>query len=232
MAMRDKSDERDEPGELLCGIFGGTFDPIHFGHLIPIQNAARAAGLDKIIYIPAGTPPHRPPPAAPAADRLAMVKLALSRAPADGIELTVDDMECKRRGPSYTIDTVQELQRREPRANHVLLLGLDALLNLETWHRWEELQRGINIIAIARPGWRAPASPPAWWRRARVNCADELRAACAGKIFIIETAAVNISATEVRDKIRAGNDAGDESIAGCLPRAVRDYIREHNLYAD
>lgn len=211
----------------LCGIFGGTFDPIHFGHLIPIQTATRAAGLGRVIYIPAGTPLHRPPPTASAADRLAMVNLALSRASTDDVELTVDDIECKRRGPSYTIDTVQELQRREPRTNYVLLLGLDALLNFESWHRWEELQRGIHIIGIARPGWRAPESPPDWWRRAQVESTDALRDATAGTIRVVETATVNISATEVRDKIRAGRD-----IADCVPPAVRDYIRRHNLYAD
>lgn len=213
--------------EPLCGIFGGTFDPIHFGHIKPVYTAAHAAGLGKVIYIPTGTPPHRPPPTASAADRLAMVNLALSRASTDDVELTVDDIECKRRGPSYTIDTVQELRRREPRANHVLLLGLDALLNLESWHRWEELQRGIHIIGIARPGWRAPQPLPAWWRRAQVESTDALRDASAGTIRVVETATVNISATEVRDKIRAGRD-----IADCVPPAVRDYIRRHNLYAD
>lgn len=224
MAMRGKS---GAPGELLCGIFGGTFDPIHCGHITPIVAAARIAGLTKIIYIPAGRPPHRPPPVASAADRLTMVKRAFADASTGDVELTVDDMEIKRRGPSYTIDTVQELQRREPRANYVLLLGLDALLNLEAWHRWEELQRGVNIIGIARPGWRAPAALPAWWRRAQVESTHALRDACAGKILVIETATVNISATAVRGKLHAGDNTVEY-----LPPGVHDYIREHDLYAD
>lgn len=221
---------------LWCGIFGGTFDPIHMGHIRPVMAAARAAGLVKVIYIPAGRPPHRPPPAARADDRLAMVKIALADAAAarskaaaavaTDVALEVDDIELKRRGASYTIDTVQELQRRAPRTNYVLLLGLDALLNFETWHRWDALQRGVHIVGIARPGWRAPEPLPAWWRTARVESAAALRDASAGKILIIETAPVDISATAVRDNIRAGR-----ATAG-VPPGVLDYIRQHNLYAD
>ncbi|MDD9823204.1 MAG: nicotinate-nucleotide adenylyltransferase [Gammaproteobacteria bacterium] len=226
----------------MCGLFGGTFDPIHLGHLRPVMAAARAAGLAKVVYIPAGAPPHRPRPVASAGDRLAMVKMALDAelkdfaaaveskdsAAADmEIKLEVDDIEIKRRGPSFTFDTVQELQRRAPQTRYALLLGLDALLELETWHRWEALQRGVHIIGIARPGWRAPAPLPTWWRRAQVESAAALRAAAAGKIFIAETATAAISSTAVRARIQAGGEAGE-----CLPPAVRDYIRDQNLYAD
>lgn len=211
----------------LCGIFGGTFDPVHRGHIRPVVAAARAAGLAKVIYIPAGVPPHRPPPVASAADRLAMVKIALAgEAAAGDVELAVDAIECKRRAPSYTFDTVQALQRRAPQTRYALLLGLDALLKLETWHRWDELQLGVHIVAIARPGWRAPESPPAWWRRAQVTSAAALRTAAAGKILIIETAPVSVSATKVRETIRAGRAAGG------VPPGVLDYIRRHHLYAD
>jgi len=213
----------------FCGIFGGTFDPLHHGHITPVIAAARVAGLAKVVYIPAGAPPHRPRPQASAAHRLAMVKLALAEVDAGDVELTVDDIELNRRGHSYTIDTVQELQRRAPRTNYVLLLGLDALLGFESWHRWNELQRAIHIIGIARPGWRAPASPPAWWREAQVNTAAELRDARAGKILILKTAGVDISATKVRAWLRAGDADGYRD---CLPSGVVDYIREHNLYAD
>lgn len=213
----------------FCGIFGGTFDPLHHGHITPVIAAARIAGLAKVVYIPAATPPHRARPVASAAHRLAMVKLALAEVDAGDVELTVDDIELNRRGPSYTIDTVRELQQRDARAGYALLLGLDALLGFEAWHRWAELQRAIHIIAIARPGWRAPASPPAWWRDAQVNSAAELRDARAGKIFTVETTGVNISASAVRERLRAGDADGYRD---CLPSGVVDYIREHNLYAD
>jgi len=213
----------------FCGIFGGTFDPLHHGHITPVIAAARIAGLAKVVYIPAATPPHRARPVASAAHRLAMVKLALAEVDAGDVELTVDDIELNRRGPSFTIDTVRELQQRDARAGYALLLGLDALLGFESWHRWAELQRAIHIIGIARPGWRAPASPPAWWRDAQVNSAAELRDACAGKIFTVESAGVNISASAVRERLRAGDADGYRD---CLPSGVVDYIREHNLYAD
>ncbi|MDD9855895.1 MAG: nicotinate-nucleotide adenylyltransferase [Gammaproteobacteria bacterium] len=228
----DSRGQRRQRGQ-LCGLFGGTFDPIHLGHLRPVAAAARAAGLAKVIYIPAGAPPHRPRPVASAGDRLAMVKMALDAELKDSaaadmeIKLEVDDIEIKRRGPSFTFDTVQELQRRAPQTRYALLLGLDALLGLETWHRWEALQRGVHIIGIARPGWRAPAPLPAWWRRAQVESAAELRAAAAGKIFIAETSTAAVSSTAVRARIQAGGDAGE-----WLPPAVRDYIRDQNLYAD
>jgi len=221
---------RGELRESLCGIFGGTFDPIHWGHIRPVIAAARAARLASVTYIPAGEPPHRPQPAAGAAHRLAMVKIALATAAEagdDGVDLRVDDIELNRRGPSFTIDTVQELHRRAPQTNYVLLLGLDALLGFESWHRWAELQRAIPIIGIARPGWRAPAPLPSWWKASLVNTAAELRAAGAGKILVIESVAVNIAASDVRARIHAGDEAGD-----CLPPGVADYIREHNLYAD
>ncbi len=208
--------------EPLCGLFGGTFDPFHYGHLTPVKAVFRAAALARVIYIPAAVPPHRPQPSAGAADRLAMTRIGL----AGEADFEVDDIELKRAGRSYTFDTLQDLRRQNPRQRYALLVGLDALIGLETWHRWEELQRSVHIIAISRPGWRAPQPLPAWWRAARVESSAGLRHAQTGKILVAETAPVAISATRVRARIRAEGDPGD-----WVPPGVRDYICEHNLYA-
>ncbi|MGR3914828.1 MAG: nicotinate (nicotinamide) nucleotide adenylyltransferase, partial [Gammaproteobacteria bacterium] len=147
----------------LVGLFGGAFDPIHYGHLRPLKQAARAAELARVFYIPTARPAHRPRPHAPPHDRLEMTRIALGDAP--GFE--ADDRELRRPGRSYSIDTVAELRRQNPRARYALLLGMDALLGLENWHRWRELQQSVHIIGIARAGWRAPPRPhsTARWRR-------------------------------------------------------------------
>ncbi len=105
------------------------------------------------------------------------------------------------------------------------MVGLDALLGLETWHRWRALQQSVHIIAIARPGWRLPRPLPRWWRAARAESGAELRRVSAGKILFIETAPVAVSATLVRRRIAAGGDARE-----LLPPAVWDYIRRNQLY--
>ena len=213
----------------LCGLFGGTFDPIHYGHLAPVREVCVAAGLAKVAYIPAAAPPHRPPPQAGADHRLAMTRIALADERQNGRPFEADDVELKRRGPSYSIDTLQSLRRRHPKQRYALIVGLDALLGLETWHRWRALQQSVHIIVMTRPGWRAPEPPPAWWRLARAgtdsDSGDALQRAAAGKLVFIDTAPVDASATEVRERIARGGDWD-----ALVPPGVGDYIRKHNLY--
>ena len=213
----------------LYGIFGGTFDPIHYGHLAPLRQVLRGAALTSLAYFPAAVPPHRPPPDADAAHRLAMLRIALAdeagAAPSDEPSFAVDDIELKRPGPSYTIDTIQSLQRRHPRRRYALIIGLDALLEFETWHRWQALQQSVHIIAIGRCGWKLPRSLPHWWQAARVESGTELHRTAAGKILFIETTPVAISSTLIRARLKAGQEIRD-----LMPVGVCNYIREHNLY--
>ena len=215
----------------LCGLFGGTFDPIHYGHLAPIREVCAAVALAKISYIPASIPPHRPQPEAAAAHRLEMTRIALAdeqrNAQRSEQPFEVDDIELKRPGPSYTIDTLQSLRRRHPKRRYALIVGLDALLGLETWHRWQALQQSVHIIALGRPGWHLPQPLPHWWQCAQAESNAELRHAAAGKIIFIETAAVAISSTLVRERIAAGGD-----LSRLVPPGVCDYIRAHNLYGN
>ena len=205
----------------LCGLFGGTFDPIHRGHLAPVKEAFRAAALGEVTYIPAAVPPHRPPPVAAANHRLEMTRIAL----ADEPHFEADDIELKRRGPSYTFDTLQSLRRQNPHRRYALIVGLDALLKLTTWHQWQALQQGVHLIALTRAGWQMPQPLPSWWQSAWVESSAELRRFAAGKILCIEAAPVSISGAGVREHIAAGGDASD-----LLPDGVWDYIRKHNLY--
>ena len=213
----------------LCGLFGGTFDPIHYGHITPLRQVFHAAALTSLAYLPAAVPPHRPQPDTDAAHRLAMVRIALAnQANAEASQepsFAVDDIELKRPGPSYTIDTIQSLQQRHPGRRYALIIGLDALLEFETWHRWQALQQSVHIIAFGRCGWKLPRSLPHWWQAARVESSAELRRTAAGNMLLLETTPLAISSTLIRERLKAGEDASD-----LMPVGVCNYIREHNLY--
>ena len=211
------------------GILGGTFDPIHFGHLRLAQELAEKLKLDHVRFIPSGTPPHRGVPRASAADRLAMVGLAIE----GNVLFTVDDRETKRAGPGYMVDTLAEL-RAEVGANRplALLLGADAFLELATWNRWHELFNLAHIIVAHRPGFPVDA----WHNRMPHPLAREYASrtmqqpfaahlAPAGGVVVIAIAALDISATMIRDCIRSR-----ASPRYLLPDSVLDYIQTRRIY--
>jgi nicotinate-nucleotide adenylyltransferase len=207
------------------GILGGTFDPIHFGHLRFAQEVADAIRLTQIRFIPGGTPPHRALPQTPAADRAAMVKLAI-----DGNPLFVlDDRETRRSGKSYTFDTLNEL-RAELGASCplVLLMGADAFLGFESWHRWQEIF-GLAHIAVAhRPGSVLGEMPPALAREFAQRRTDDVQAvhrAAAGTLIEVPITALDISATRIREMVRA-----QRSAHYLLPTAVIAYINSKYLF--
>lgn len=207
------------------GILGGTFDPIHFGHLRLAQEVADALSLTQIRFIPGGTPPHRALPQTPAADRVAMVRLAI-----DGNPLFVlDERETRRSGKSYTFDTLNEL-RAELGANCplVLLMGADAFLGFETWHRWQEIF-GLAHIAVAhRPGSALGGMPAALARefaQRRTPDTQAVQRAAAGAIIEVPITALDISATAVRATVRAQHSA-----RYLLPLAVIQYINTNQLF--
>jgi nicotinate-nucleotide adenylyltransferase len=191
-------------------VLGGTFDPFHVGHLAAASVAIECAQLERVIFIPAAQPPHRPPAVASAQDRLAMSKLATS---ADA-RFEVSDAEVKRAGPSYTAETLEELRGLNPDAELFLILGWDAASLFHTWHRPERVRELTSIVIVGRPGSAAPQ-------------VGDLKAAGLGgdgvELCLGHTPAV--SASEVRRAIAAG-----ESIAGMVPEAVEHYIEAHHLY--
>jgi nicotinate-nucleotide adenylyltransferase len=186
------------------GLLGGSFDPVHHGHLIVGRVAAESLGLDELRFVPAREQPFkRGRHAAPAADRAAMLELAVAGTPGFGIER----LELDRPGPSYTVDTLLSLRAREPEAGLTLLLGADAAAELGAWHRAEELPGLARVVVFARPGAAVPGS--------RLVAAT------------IEVPALEISATEIRRRVRAG-----QPIRYWVPDAVAEYVARHRLYLD
>ena len=211
------------------GIFGGTFDPIHYGHLRLAQELATGFELEQVRFIPAGHPPHRGEPAVSSRQRLEMVRLAI----AGNAAFALDEREIFKQGPCYTVDTLAELRgelgEQQPVA---LLLGADAFLGLTTWHDWQALFELAHIVVAHRPGFpqvawadNMPEPLKRALRQRQQNDAGALRATPAGGIFAHTITALDISATYIRNSLQAGN-----SPRYLLPDAVLDYIRTHNLY--
>ena len=200
------------------GVFGGTFDPIHYGHLRPAQEAMQQLALAELCIIPAAQPPHRPPPVASAAQRLAMAVLAVRDFPG----LRVDDRELQRGGLSYTVLTLESLRAEFSNAPLCLLIGADQFRSFETWHRWREIPDLAHLVVLNRPGTTVDVLPD--WAR---TCTDlqELRQAPAGRLAFLSVSPQDISASRIRAALARG-----ESVQGLLPEAVLDYIHTHQIY--
>ena len=206
------------------GIFGGTFDPIHFGHLRAAFELTELLGLDRVLFVPAADPPHRGTPLADAATRLAMVRAALEDE--DAFEL--DDRELKRPGPSYTVLTLQELRLEYGSRPLVLLLGMDAFLGLPTWHRWRELLDLAHIAVAHRPGAELPSTGELGrlLESTRARGREEIAALPAGRIFVHPGTQLDISSTDLREALRAGRDP-----RYLMPEPVRRMINATGIYA-
>ncbi len=210
------------------GILGGTFDPIHFGHLRLAEEMLELANLQQIRFIPAGTPPHRDAPQVPALHRSAMVKLAISDQPA----FVLDEREVRRTTPCYTVDTLRELRAELGAAQPLsLLMGGDAFLQLHTWHEWEQLFELAHIVVGFRPGFtlddRIHTATPALRRHYQQrSCAvANLAQQPSGGIVELAIPKLEISATLIRSRV-----AENRSIRYLLPNVVADYIHQHHLY--
>jgi nicotinate-nucleotide adenylyltransferase len=212
------------------GILGGTFDPVHNGHLRLAQEALEQCRLVAVRFIPSGIPPHRAAPQAGVQQRLEMVRLAVQGNPA----FMLDEREIRRPGPCYTVDTLTEL-RAETGATQplCLLLGGDAFLQLHTWHEWKRLFELAHIVVMQRAGGRplgnAIATADATLRNeyhARLApAARVLHSAPAGSILVADMPALEISATDLRKRCAEKRD-----IHYLLPDTVAHYIQTHHLY--
>ncbi|MBL0285452.1 MAG: nicotinate-nucleotide adenylyltransferase [Zoogloea sp.] len=215
-----------EPGHGPLGLFGGTFDPIHHGHLRLAETAREALTLDRVRIIPAGQPPHRAAPGASGPDRLAMARLATADNPA----FEVDPAEVEALQASFTIVTLERLRAElGPTRPLVLLLGVDAFLGLPTWRRWAELFDFAHIAVANRPGYSLDTAqmPPALARlcAARQAPAHILHGAPGGSLVQFDMTPLAISATDIRTRRAAGL-----SLRYLLPAPVIDYISTHRLY--
>lgn len=204
-------------------MLGGTFDPVHIGHLRSAVELRERFGFDQIRFVPCHLPPHRAQPGADSAQRLRMVELALADEPG----LIADARELRRAGPSYTFDTLTELRAElGAQCALALVLGVDAFAGLDTWHRWRELPELAHIVVMARPDSVLPESGPvAELLRARRAAPEALQQRPAGAIVPVALTPLPISATGIRAIVRNAR-----SPRYLVPDSVWAYIREQRLY--
>ena len=191
---------------MRLGIFGGSFDPVHIGHLIAAESAREAFQLDKVLFVPAHQPPHKPSlPHASSALRLKMLDAAVR----SHIGFAVSDLEIRREGPSYTLDTLQELIKIHPGAKFYFILGTDLVPELIHWHRWDILVTLATFVGVHRPGGEARDIPEKFH----------------GVVKQLEIPGVDVSSTLIRFRVAAG-----KSIRYLVPAPVQDIIEEEGLY--
>ena len=207
------------------GILGGTFDPIHLGHLRLAQEVADALALSEVRFIPGGTPPHRATPQTPVADRVAMVKLAISGNPL----FVLDETEARRSGKSYTFDTLSELRETLGASRPlVLMMGADAFLGFEAWHRWQDIFALAHIAVAHRPGSALAEMPAALAReftQRRSSDAHAVHRSAAGAIVEVPITGLDISATQVRELVHERRSA-----RYLLVPEVLAYIKDNQLF--
>jgi len=205
------------------GIFGGTFDPIHYGHLRSAFEMLQALNFEEVLFIPCGDPPHRGVTYATSEQRLRLVKLAIGGQ--DGF--TADDRELRRGGLSYTVDTLESLRTEFPDRSLGLIVGMDAFLGLPGWHRWDEILDVAHIVVAHRPGWKAPDMGALGQIISEYGThrVEDLHTANAGRVHIHAVTQLEIASTEIRDLIAEGRDP-----RFLMPDAVRDEILNSGIY--
>ncbi len=209
----------------MIGIFGGTFDPIHYGHLRSALEVKDIFGLDEVRLIPCANPPHRGQPAVTAGMRLQMLELAIKNQPG----LKIDTRELDRHNvseqtPSYMVDTLRSLRQEFPSESLLLFIGSDAFKYLTGWHHWRQLFDYAHIVVMTRPGFETQKLDDFFKVRLTKDI-KELAQAAAGKLCFQPVTQLDISATTIRDMI-----AQKQNPVFLLPDAVIEYIKQHQLY--
>ncbi len=207
----------------MIGVYGGTFDPIHFGHLRPAQDVCDILGLTCVRFVPAYKPPLRGEPVTSPELRAKMVAIAIK----GNKQFTLDRRELDREGPSWTIDTLESIRKEiGNKKKLILILGTDAFSRLSQWHRWEALLRNAHIAVMQRAGDRINTQefPGNWLQRHLITDVTDLDTA-AGKVIECPVTALDISSTRIRDLIKNG-----KSIRYLVPDQVADTINKQHLY--
>lgn len=205
----------------MIGIYGGTFNPVHYGHLRTALEVSEIFDLQQLRMIPCRLPAHRQQPEIDAEQRWQMLQLAVADTP----RLQPDRRELDRDGLSYMVDTLQSLANENPGISLILFVGNDAFAGLERWHRWQQLFVYAHIVVMTRPG--HPLPPLTTWQAARLtDDVDQLRSRTAGLLYFQAVTSLEISATAIRELFAAGRDP-----KFLLPDRVINFIRQHNLYS-
>jgi nicotinate-nucleotide adenylyltransferase len=199
---------------MKIGLFGGSFDPIHRGHIEPVREACHLLGLDRVIYLPTATPPHKPRRAlAPAHARYAMVELALLDE--DALYTSAHELTPER--PAYTIETLEHFRREMPDAELHLLIGGDSFADFHHWVRWQEIAAAARLVVLARPGWDLESFPldPGVAALARTD-----------RVLLLHQPPVDVSSTRLRELLAAGQPLPP----GAIPDLVVRYVQKYDFY--
>jgi len=204
-------------------LFGGTFDPVHYGHLRCADEVRQKLNLDQLYLLPAGTPPHRSAPLATAKQRLEMLNLAQTEFP----HLAIDDREVRRDGASYMVDTLMSFRQEFPQRPLLLLIGQDAANDLHNWFKWEQLFELAHIVILTRPGVKTEyrQNLAKQIQRRLISDVQKLLLSKAGTVLHLEVSSIDISATTIKSIMRLGR-----SPRSMMPEAVWGYINENRLY--
>lgn len=186
------------------GIFGGTFDPIHYGHLRSAFELLEALEFSEVRFMPAGNPPHRDVTHADGRTRVALVQAAIDGEP----RFILDDRELRREGPSYSVDTLLDLRAEFAHRSLCLVVGMDAFLSLPQWHQWREILELAHLVVAHRPGWRAPQSGTLGELLAdrATDRVQDLHESRAGRVYVRAVTQLEISSSAIRELVRAGRD--------------------------
>jgi nicotinate-nucleotide adenylyltransferase len=196
---------------MRVGVFGGTFDPIHYGHLVAAEEARATLKLDRVLIVPAGQPPHKAArPVTSAEHRVAMVKLAIASNP----HFVLNRVDLDRPGPHYSVDMITRLRREIGPGDVFLIVGMDSLMDLPTWHEAERLMGLCYVVGVNRPGYTYDLAP-----------LEKAVAGISAHIQVLEAPQLEISSHELQERVRRGLP-----IKYQVPEAVEQYICEHKLY--
>jgi len=205
------------------GVFGGRFDPIHYGHLRTAFELLQALNFEEIRFMPCGNPPHRDQAHANAEFRFEMVAAAI-----EGLHgFVVDDRELSRKGPSYSVDSLNTLRTDFPLRSIALIIGMDAFINLPKWYQWQEILQLSHIVVAHRPGWRLPDMGPLGelLTTRGTHRVDDLHEAKSGHIYIHDVTQLEISSSEIRELISL-----DRIPRFLMPDSVCEIIKRTRCY--
>lgn len=204
----------------MIGIYGGTFNPVHYGHLRTALEVKEIFNLDELRLIPCAQPAHRETPLASPEIRLDMLKLAIKNQP----DLVIDRRELEREGVSYMIDTLKSIKKEAPHQTLLLFIGTDAFKGLTSWHQWKQLFDYGHIVVITRPGYQLQEMPEFLLSKL-IEKSEKLRRKTSGCLFFQSVTQLDISATDIRGRIRAGLNP-----VFLLPDNVIEFIKQNKLY--